>query len=244
MSSARMKIFLRLFSTVEPVLREGDKLEVDVSRDLPLHLQQRLEPHQRRCRDVHVRPDREEPLRHGEVAVAHRPLNHRLDREQRLQLPPERDAFQQRARDVQARQPQAERGVHMEMRVDEGRSDEAAARLDHARGSGLDPGGDARDPAPAHRDIDRPPPVRQARPAQEQVQHHLPPSSFDHMVKTAAADATRSLHCALPKAAFARFLGIGAPPGASAGGRPPARHRRHGRLGPSDFRFALRPGAA
>ena len=78
--------------------------------------------------DVDMGADREQAHRHRPVAIGERPLLHRLVRQQRLQLAPERDAFEQRARRVDARQAVGKRRVHVEMRVDEGRRHEAARR--------------------------------------------------------------------------------------------------------------------
>ena len=110
------------------VLRKGDELQVDIGRDRLLHLEQRVDGGQPVVADVDMRADGEQALRHREVAIAERPLHHRLDGQQRLQLAPERDAFEQRAGLVHARQAERQRRVHVEMAVDEGRRDEPAAR--------------------------------------------------------------------------------------------------------------------
>jgi hypothetical protein len=58
MSSARIRFVLRALGPVKPVLREGHELQVDIGGDAFLDLQQRLDPNERRGRDVHVGPDR------------------------------------------------------------------------------------------------------------------------------------------------------------------------------------------
>ncbi len=74
--------------------------------------------------------DRQQPLRHRQVAIGHRPGDHRLLRQLRLQLAPQRDAFEQRAGPVQPRQAERQSGVQVEMRVDEGRRHQPAAGVD------------------------------------------------------------------------------------------------------------------
>ena len=127
-SSARSRFSTAPRRAVVAVLRKGDELEVEVGRDLALDLEQRVDREQPVVADVDVAADREQPLRHGEVAVAQRPLDHRLMRQQRLELAPERDALEQRAGLVQARQAERERRIHVEMDIDEGRRDEIARR--------------------------------------------------------------------------------------------------------------------
>ena len=83
--------------------------------------------------DVDVAADGEQALRHRPVAIGERALDQRLGGQQRLQLAPERDAFEQRAAGVDARQAVAERRVHVEVRIDEGRRDQQAAGVDASR---------------------------------------------------------------------------------------------------------------
>jgi hypothetical protein len=93
-------------------------------------VQQRFHCQQPLVAHVDVRADRQQPLGHRPVAVAQRAFDQRLLRQLRLQLAPQRDAFEQRARYVEPRQPQAERRVHVEMRVDEGRAEQPALGVD------------------------------------------------------------------------------------------------------------------
>ena len=126
-------VFARRRRAVEAVLREGDELQVDIGRDLLLHLEQRLDGEQPVVADVDMGADGEQAHRDRPVAIAKRALLHRLMGEQRLQLAPERNAFEQRARDVDARDAVGERRIHVEMRVDEGRRDEASRRRRRSR---------------------------------------------------------------------------------------------------------------
>ena len=61
------------------VLREGDELQVDIGRDPSLHLEQRLDGGQPVVADIDMGADGEQALRHREVAIAQRALDHRLD---------------------------------------------------------------------------------------------------------------------------------------------------------------------
>ncbi len=102
-------------------------------------------------------------LRHGQVAIAQGAFHHRLGGQQRLQLPPERDPFQQRARHVQPRLAQAERRIHVKMRVDEGGRHQVPIGLDHHIGRGLDLRRHLYDRAIPAGDIDRITPIGQPR---------------------------------------------------------------------------------
>ena len=72
---------------VEPVLREGHELQVDVPRHPPLHLQHRLHAAQVVRRRVHMRPDREKPHRRRPVAIGDGAVHHLLHRRDLAQLP-------------------------------------------------------------------------------------------------------------------------------------------------------------
>ena len=120
-SSARSRLLRRGRRAVVAVLREGDELQVDIGRDRLLHVEQRLDREQPVVADIDMGADREQPLADREVAIAERPLHHRLMGEERLELAPERDAFEQRARLVEPRQAERQRRIHVEMAVDEGR---------------------------------------------------------------------------------------------------------------------------
>ena len=146
-------------------------MQIDVGRDPLAHLDQRLDGREAFVADIDMGADRKQPLRHREVAVAQRPLHHRLDREQRLQFAPERDPFQKRPGPVQPRDPEAERRVHVEMRIDEGRRDKPAGRVDLAGRAGLDRRAQLHDSPIPDRDVDPGPPVRQARVPHHDIEH-------------------------------------------------------------------------
>ncbi|MDT4818852.1 hypothetical protein FQZ97_519530 [compost metagenome] len=119
------------------ILRKGHQLQVDVGRHLALHLEQRIDREQAGVAGVHVRADRQQALGHGPVAVRERTFDERIGREQRLELAPQRDAFEQRAALVDARLAVAQRGVHVEMRVDEMRREQQALGVERlVRGCG------------------------------------------------------------------------------------------------------------
>jgi hypothetical protein len=91
--------------------------------------QQRLHGQQARVAGVHVAADGEQALGNGHIAVAQRALDDVVLHQRGLQLAPQRDALQQRAAFVDARPPVGERGVHVEVRVAEGRGEEVALRV-------------------------------------------------------------------------------------------------------------------
>lgn len=103
---------------------------MQVRRDAALHFEQRLDCQQAIVADVHMAANREQPLRHGHVAIGHRAIDQRLLGEVGFQFAPQRDAFEQGARGVQARQAERQRGIHMEVRVDERWRDQPAPRID------------------------------------------------------------------------------------------------------------------
>ena len=154
-----------------------------MGRDAFLDRQKRLDPDKRRRRHVHMAADRQKPLRHGKIAIAQRALGHGLRRQERLELPPERDPLQQRARYVHPRLAEAERGVHVEMRIDEGWRHQAPRGVDDLGRLRLDHGGNVDDAPVPDGDIHRAPPIGQERRAQQQVEHSSSPVVFDQMVK-------------------------------------------------------------
>ena len=97
--------------------------------------------------------DREQALRHGEVAIAERALGDRLVRQMRLEFAPERDPFEQRAGQVEPRLAERQRRVHVEVAVDEGRRQETAARVDRLARLGFEPRLDRGDAAGGDRDV-------------------------------------------------------------------------------------------
>ncbi len=112
------------------VLREGHQLHVDVGRDLLLHLQQRFDRQQARVADIDVAANCQQALGHCPVAISHCAIDQRLLRQQGFEFTPQRNAFEQRARLVHARQAVAQRGVHVKVRVDKGRAQQQTLRVD------------------------------------------------------------------------------------------------------------------
>ena len=157
------------------VLRKGDELQVEIGRDLLLHLEQRFDRQQPVVADVDVRAHRQQTLGDGEVAIAQRAFGDRLVGQQRLQLAPQRDAFEQGARLVEPRQAERQRRVHVEMAVDERRRDQPPLRLDDDARLGGDCGLDRDDAAVARGDVDSAAAVGQVRAADDEVEGHLAP---------------------------------------------------------------------
>ena len=100
------KVLLGMRVAVEAILRKGHELQVDIGLDALPHLDQRLHAEQSVVAHVHMGADGEQALGDGQVAIAHRPLDHCLMRQDRLQLTPQPDAFEQRAGLVIARHTQ------------------------------------------------------------------------------------------------------------------------------------------
>ncbi|MPL92908.1 hypothetical protein SDC9_39032 [bioreactor metagenome] len=167
------QIFAPARGAVEPVLREGDQLQVEPVFHLFPNLQKRLNRAQRGVGGVDMRADRQKPHRGRPVTIGERALDHLLDRRLGAQLAPERDPLEQRARGVDPRRAIAERGIKVEMRVDEGRRHQAAGGVDHPACLGLDPA-DGGDGAALDADV-RLPPVGQHAPLHQDVEAHLSP---------------------------------------------------------------------
>ena len=74
--------------TIEPVLREGDQLQVDIGRDRLLDVEQGLHRQKAIVADIDMGADGEKAHRYGPVAIGERALAHRLVRQKRLQLAP------------------------------------------------------------------------------------------------------------------------------------------------------------
>ena len=165
----------------QAILRKGDQLQVDVRGHKAADLDQRLGRGQAVVADIDMGADGQQPLCHGQIAIAQGAFHHRLDRQQRLQFAPERDAFQQRARPVQPGQAQAERGIHVKMRVDEGRRGKATGGVDLAQGLRVDGRAEADDPPALHRDIQRPSPIHQPRIPNDKIEHGVPRGSLAHI---------------------------------------------------------------
>ena len=137
---------------IQPVLREGDQLQVQIGRDASLHLQHRLDPAQMVGRGVDMGSDRQQPHADCPVAIGHRPVDHFVHRGKVAQLSPQRDSFQQRARGIHPGQAIGQGSVHVEMRVDEGGGHKVPGRVDHAPRVGVQTP-HRRDPIPLDADI-------------------------------------------------------------------------------------------
>ena len=114
------------------------------------------------------------PCDDGEIAVAQRPLGHRLVGEMRFQFAPERDSLEQRAGLVEARQAERQRRVHVEVAIDEGRREKVSARVDRLAApqpsiAGLDRG----DAAGRDGDVLSLAAVRQRGVANNQIEGHV-----------------------------------------------------------------------
>ena len=119
------------------VLRKRNQLQIEVRGDSLLDFQQGLHRQQARIAHVDVGANRQQSLGHRPVAISQRALDDGLESELRLELAPQRDALQQRAALIDARQPVGQRRVHVEMGVDERRRHELAGRIERlARSAG------------------------------------------------------------------------------------------------------------
>jgi hypothetical protein len=139
---------------------------------LPAHVQQRLDADQPVVAHVDVAADGEQPLRHREVAIAQGALDHRLRRQQGLELAPQRDALEQRARPVEARHAHRQGGVEMEVRIDEGRRHQPAAGIDDAARVRLDAAFHRNDAAVPAGDVEPFAAIGQAGVPDEKIEGH------------------------------------------------------------------------
>ena len=156
------------------VLREGDKLDVEALLHRLLDVKERFHADQRGVGDVDMGADREQALRDRPGAIFECPLDVPLEGQLRPQLTPKGDPLEQRSALVVTRIAIGERGVHVEMSVDEGRRDQLSGRVDFCRGRGIQLRLDRRDHAVAHPYIDACTTVRQRRAAHNQI--HPSPS--------------------------------------------------------------------
>ena len=118
----------------QTILRKRHQLQIDVRRHAFFDVQHRVDRQQARVADIHMGADRQQPLGNGPVAIGKRALDQRLLRELRLQLAPERNAFEQCAALVDPGQAVAERRIHVKVRIDKGRRDQLATGVDHLVG--------------------------------------------------------------------------------------------------------------
>ena len=89
---------------VEPVLRKGHKLQVDVVFDLVAHLQHGRHALKAVVAGVDMAANRQEAHGGGPIAILQSAGNHLFLRDDLFEFAPEADPFQERARSVDARQ--------------------------------------------------------------------------------------------------------------------------------------------
>ena len=118
-----------------------------------------------------MRADREQALGHGPIAIGEGALDDGVGRQRGLQLAPYSNAFEQRAAFIDARQAVTERGVHMEVRVDEMRSQQVAAGIDSLVRQRLQPRRHLGDLAALHGDGDAGAAVGQGCVGDKEVEH-------------------------------------------------------------------------
>ena len=75
--------------------------------------------------------NRQQPLRHGKIAIAQCPADDRVGSQTGLQLAPYGDALKQGAGHVMARHAKRQRCIHVEMRIDKWRRKQIALGVDH-----------------------------------------------------------------------------------------------------------------
>src|SRR5579862_9040763 len=118
-----------------------------------------------------MRADEERALRSRPANDLLRPLEDVLGSEALLELAPDVDALDQRARLVESRPAGRERRVEMEMTVDERRGDEPAGRIELDVGNELELGSDARPAAAVGGEIDERVAVERPRVSDHEVGH-------------------------------------------------------------------------
>ena len=79
------------------VLRKGDELQVEIGRDALATSSSASTGHEPRIADVDMRAYREKPLPTAQSQYGERAFDDGVRRQRRLQLAPQRDAFEQRS---------------------------------------------------------------------------------------------------------------------------------------------------
>ena len=153
------------------VLRKGHELHINIGRDAPLDFEQRVHRQQARVAHIDMGANGQQALGHRPVAIGHGALDQRLLREQGLEFAPQRNAFEQRARGVDARHAVAQRGVHVEMRVNKRRAEQLALRVQRLMRRGQQAGAYFGDAAVLHRHRHMRAPVGQGGVVDEQIEH-------------------------------------------------------------------------
>ena len=153
------------------VLGKSHQLQIEIWLHALLYFEERIHCQQSRVTNVDMAADGEQAARHRPVAVTQRPRHDRFLGKMRLQLTPELDAFEQRTRPVEPRQPQAQSRIHVEMRIDERRAHQQAARLDGCFAGIRQAGFDGDDLLAADADIDSCAPVGQGCVPDDEIEH-------------------------------------------------------------------------
>ena len=164
-----LQVVERRRTAQQAVLGEGHQLQVEVGCNLLLHLQQSLHRQQTVIADIDMGTDRQQTASNGPVAILQRARHQRFLRQQRLEFAPKGDAFKQGAGTIDARQAVTERGIHMKVRIDEGRRYQVAAGIDFLCTAHCQRRADCNDAARRHRDIDMTRAVGQGSVANDQI---------------------------------------------------------------------------
>ena len=118
------------------VLGKGHQLQVEKGFELLADVEQGAGGEHLRVAHVDVAADGERAAGDGPAAQLAGTVLDGFDGQLRLELAPERDAFQQGAAAVHARPAVAQGRVHVEMAVHEGRRHQAPGGIDFAAGLG------------------------------------------------------------------------------------------------------------
>ena len=129
-----LQVFQMLERAVTPsqqaILRESHQLQIKIRRDNALDFEQCLNGQQTRIAYIDMTADRQQSFAHSPIAIRQCTLDQRLLRQQRFKFAPQRNALKQSTRLIDSWQPIAQRGIHMEVRVDKRRADQHALRID------------------------------------------------------------------------------------------------------------------
>jgi len=139
----------------DPLLREGNQLEIDEIAHLLAYLEQGTQADEVRVAHIDMAAD-------DECSLAGVPLDrplgtvfHRVDRELRLRLCPALDPFEEGTGLVVASQPLGQRSIEVAVRLDQWRRDESSGRIDRFQRLAFDPWLDRGDPPVSDRQIDQ-----------------------------------------------------------------------------------------
>ena len=138
------------FGAQHAVLRKGDQLQVDIGRDAAFDFEQGFDRQQAGVAGIDMAADRQQAPGDGPVAVGEGALDDGVGPQEGFEFAPHGDAFEQRAAFVDARQAVAQRGVHVEMGIDERRAQQVALRVDDFMRRGVQAGRDLGDAAVLH----------------------------------------------------------------------------------------------